>query len=86
MTHLSPTGPRLELLPLKAGLPAGQESEATVLVRIHAAPAPVTTQPRPPLNLALVLDRSGSMSGVGPSRWRAGPLRSPCGPWHRMIA
>lgn len=63
MTDLSPSAPRLELLPLKAALPAGRDSELTVLARIHPAPAPQAAQVRPPLNLALVLDRSGSMSG-----------------------
>ena len=62
MTDLSPQAPHLELLPLRAALPAGQASELTILARITPAAA---EQPaaRPPLNLALVIDRSGSMSG-----------------------
>ena len=38
----SPTAapPRIELLPLKPGLPAGQDSEVTVLAWISAASAP----------------------------------------------
>lgn len=63
MTDLHAQTPRIELLPLKAALPAGQASELTVLARIHPAPAPVQSGPRPPLNLSLVIDRSGSMSG-----------------------
>lgn len=55
--------PRIELLPLNAGLPAGQDSEVTVLARIFAASAPAPENRRPPLNLSLVIDRSGSMQG-----------------------
>ena len=62
MTTL-PTATRIELLPLKAALPAGQDSELTILARIHPASTAQTSGPRPPLNLALVIDRSGSMSG-----------------------
>ncbi|ACO47757.1 VWA domain-containing protein [Deinococcus deserti] len=58
------TTPRIELRPLRAGLTAGQTTTLTLLIRVH--PAPVTTQvsQRPPLNLAFVIDRSGSMSGL----------------------
>ena len=63
MTNLLPQLPQIELLPLKAGLPAGQASELTVLARITPADVPQQTEARPPLNLALVIDRSGSMSG-----------------------
>lgn len=59
----TPQTPTVELLPLKTALPAGQDSEVTLLVRLHPAPAPTTAGPRPPLNLSFVLDRSGSMSG-----------------------
>lgn len=55
--------PRIELLPLKAALPADQSSELTVLARIHPAQLAQTSAPRPPLNLSLVIDRSGSMAG-----------------------
>ena len=58
-----PLQPRIELLPLKAALPAGKDHEFTVLARIHPAQPVEVTGPRPPLNLSLVIDRSGSMSG-----------------------
>lgn len=61
MEHLAV--PRIELLPLKANLPAGQDTELTLLARIHPASAPVQAGPRPPLNVSFVIDRSGSMSG-----------------------
>lgn len=57
------TQPTLELRVLKPALIAGGAHDLTVLVRIHPAPAPVSSGRRPPLNVALVLDRSGSMSG-----------------------
>jgi Ca-activated chloride channel family protein len=49
------------LTPLKAGIQAGRDHTLTVLVRARAPEAVQTA--RKPLNLALVIDKSGSMSG-----------------------
>ncbi len=50
--------------PLRAGLKAEGRTTVELLVQVQGPPAPegITTE-RPHLNLALVLDRSGSMSG-----------------------
>lgn len=54
--------PHTEFRPLRAGLLAGQGTTLPLLVRIRPAES-VHTGELPPLNLALVIDRSGSMSG-----------------------
>ena len=53
----------LSLTPRKAALVAGHDNTLDVLVRAVAPPAPEVSAPRKRLNLALVIDRSGSMSG-----------------------
>lgn len=52
------------LTPRRAGLIAGRDNVVEVLVRVQAPDAPPgATVVRPPQALALVIDRSGSMSG-----------------------
>lgn len=52
------------LVPRRAGLCAGQDNTVDVLVRIQSPDAPTGhSAQRPPQALALVIDRSGSMSG-----------------------
>ena len=54
-----------------AGIPAEGPFQVDLLVRIQAPAGPAeATAPRPPLHLAVVLDRSGSMGGE--------PLRQAC--------
>lgn len=56
--------PRIILTPLKSALIAGHAQRVQVLVRIQAPDAnPAEIKQRPPYHLALVIDRSGSMSG-----------------------
>lgn len=53
----------LELVPQRAALLAGQDNTLDVMVRARAPEASRAATERLPLNLAIVLDRSGSMSG-----------------------
>lgn len=59
---------QLNILPLKQGLPAGQAIRSKVLVRLVApertAAANNSAKPRAPMDIAIVIDRSGSMSGA----------------------
>ena len=57
--------PKIEILPLKKGFLRAASDATHVLVRLvaPAKPADVTEAPRAPLDLALVIDRSSSMSG-----------------------
>jgi Ca-activated chloride channel family protein len=54
--------PTLIVSPRRAALLAGHDNALDVLVRVQA-PAAAEGVTRPPLNLAFVIDRSGSMSG-----------------------
>ncbi len=72
------TDPVLLLNPRRSALVAGHANTVEVLIRVQAPPPPPQTgEPRPPFNLALVLDRSGSMSGQ--------PLAEACRCAHAMI-
>lgn len=53
---------QMSILPLRGAVPAGRGSNLPLLVQILPPPNEQALQ-RPPLNLSLVLDRSGSMSG-----------------------
>ena len=59
------TQPTLTVTPRKSALLAHHDNVLDVLVEIHAPELPEEQRPqRPPLQIALVLDRSGSMSGA----------------------
>jgi Ca-activated chloride channel homolog len=56
--------PSIECIPLRAAVAQGMASELDVLIRISAPKIAVNQHTeRPSLNLGLVIDRSGSMSG-----------------------
>lgn len=57
-----PKKPHLELIPLKPGVSATRPTHLEVLLRVRIPELEARPQ-RPLMNLALVLDRSGSMSG-----------------------
>jgi Ca-activated chloride channel homolog len=54
--------PHIELVPIRTAVTSDRETTLDVLIKI-TPPTPELTPDRPPLNLGLVIDRSGSMSG-----------------------
>ena len=54
--------PKIEVLPLRSGVSIESPTDLKVMVRITPPETPAATK-RPLLNLALVIDRSGSMTG-----------------------
>jgi len=61
--HKNTSLPTLLATPRRAALLAGHDNTLEVLIRIQAPDAPADLPQRNPLNLSLVIDRSGSMSG-----------------------
>ena len=57
------TTPTMIITARRPALLAGHDNELDVLVRVQAPDAPAELPKRNPLHLALVIDRSGSMSG-----------------------
>ncbi|PYE55490.1 vWA domain-containing protein [Deinococcus yavapaiensis] len=55
--------PIITFKPLRPSIPSGEDVTLEVLVRISTAPVERVIE-RPPLNVALVIDRSGSMAGT----------------------
>lgn len=56
--------PNIVLTPRRPALVADFDNTVDILVRAQAPERPLTLHQRPALNLAIVLDRSGSMSGA----------------------
>jgi Ca-activated chloride channel family protein len=63
MTQTKPAQPAVELIPLHGAVVTGQPMTLDVLVRI-TPPTVQLDNDRTPLNLSLVIDRSGSMQGT----------------------
>ncbi len=59
----STVSPRIVVTPRRGALLAGQDNHLHVLVQVQAPAQRGEIAPRPPHDLALVIDRSGSMSG-----------------------
>jgi Ca-activated chloride channel homolog len=55
--------PTLSIVPLRPALPDSADNTSYALIRVSAPEAPEQATRRAPLHVALVIDRSGSMSG-----------------------
>ena len=62
--------PTLRCRPLRPAVACDASSSLDFLISVVPPPAPTKTKTRPPLNLALVIDRSGSMDGAPLSQAR----------------
>lgn len=62
MTSPTSNQPQINLIPMHAALASNRSATVDVLIRI-SPPEIALTPERPPLNLGIVIDRSGSMSG-----------------------
>lgn len=61
---MSQTRPTLNIIPRKSKLESSKENIVEVLLRVATPEIDTSQVKRPPLNLCVVLDRSGSMGGV----------------------
>lgn len=64
MIQFSSKAPTIQLVPLQAAIAAHQTTTLDVLIKIVPPDAPASLPERPPINLGLVIDRSGSMGGA----------------------
>ena len=62
--------PTLRFRPLRPAVACDAASGLDLLISVVPPPTPTITNQRPPLNLALVIDRSGSMEGTPLSQAR----------------
>ncbi|WP_115018717.1 VWA domain-containing protein [Synechococcus sp. UW140] len=70
MSNSQAPAPSLRFRPLRPAVSADAPGRLDLLISVVPPPAPNTTQKRTPLNLALVIDRSGSMNGAPLSQAR----------------
>lgn len=60
---MSKNQPQIQFIPLKEAIASDRVTNLDLIVRITMPEIKTNTQKRPPLNLGLVIDRSGSMQG-----------------------